>query len=145
MVRVHSGLPVLFWLPKKGGKLASHFFPGKASLTVVNNSRMLATPHPVQRSHPRFAFDRRIHVICGNGQVLHGRCTTISSRGVGAVIAGALALDQTVEVELPGDPALLLNATVRNTNGFHFGFEFSRLTTQQRVALTTLVRLAAGD
>jgi len=106
---------------------------------------MLATPHPVQRSHPRFAFDRRIHVICGNGQILHGRCTTISSRGVGAVIAGALALDQTVEVQLPGDPALLLNATVRNTNGFHFGFEFSRLTTQQRVALTTLVRLAAGD
>ena len=101
---------------------------------------MLATPQPVRRSHPRFAFDRRIHVICGDGQVLHGRCTTISARGVGAVIAGTLALGQVVELELPGDPPLQLRGTVRNTNGFHFGFEFSRLTSQQRTALSALLK-----
>ena len=94
-----------------------------------------STPPKRLRRYLRFAMDKRIKVSSANGAVLHGRCTNVSEGGLGATIAGNLAVGDAVEVEIALDrslPPARSKAIIRNASGFHYGFEFQELPGESR-------------
>ena len=101
--------------------------------------------HPAQakrlRRYQRFDMDKRVKVHSG-GEVLRGRCTNISEGGLGATMAGQLSVGQEIQMELALDSAsdhVKVKAVVRNTFGFHYGFEFVELSREARRAIMRVV------
>jgi len=101
--------------------------------------------HPAQakrmRRFQRFDMDRRVKVHAA-GEVLRGRCANISEGGLGATMAGQLAVGEEIQMELALDAAadhLKVKAVVRNTFGFHYGFEFVELSGEARRAIMRVV------
>ncbi|HUK86597.1 MAG TPA: PilZ domain-containing protein [Terriglobales bacterium] len=98
-----------------------------------------------QRRHPRHDLDERLVVTCDQGgkpKNLHGRCTSLSLGGFGAVLAGHLESGEVVSVEFRFGPSSLpmrLRAHVRHRRGFHHGFEFLGLSTAQTRSLRDLI------
>jgi TonB family protein len=104
---------------------------------------MSAVPLPVfeeapQRGFPRHPIKVPLDVIAlrsGVPETLPGRCTDISEAGVGAVVAGELAVGQQVAVELRlpdvGVP-VRVRALVRYQARLRCGLEFSGLSVEQR-------------
>jgi len=104
---------------------------------------MSAVPAPKFEKEPRRAFPRHllnvpldlIALRSGLPENFPGRCTDISETGVGAVVAGELAVGQrvAVEVRLPnvGVP-VRARAVVRHQSRLHCGLEFVGLSLEQR-------------
>ena len=106
---------------------------------------MSATPPPVpdaepglRRNVPRHGLAVPLDVIAlrsGIPDNLPGRCTDISEAGLGAAVAGELAVNQHVALELKlPNVALPLRARaiVRHHSQFHCGLQFVNLSVEQR-------------
>lgn len=108
------------------------------------NDKWASSPRR-QRRHPRHDLDERLAVTYDQGgrpKVLHGRCTSLSLGGFGAVLAGHLESGEVISVEFrfgSGEP-LRLRAHVRHRRGFHHGFEFLGLSSAQTRSLRDLIR-----
>src|SRR5438876_315526 len=91
---------------------------------------------PILRRHPRFLIDLRL-IVKAAGKTLHGRTSNLSVGGVGATVAGDIAMDQVVELKfkLPLEDfetdAMTLHAKVCYRQGFQYGFQFTNATEQQ--------------
>lgn len=101
--------------------------------------------HPAQakrmRRFERFDMDKRLKIHAA-GEVLRGRCTNISEGGLGATIAGQIKVGEEVNMELALDATadhVKVKAVVRNTFGFHYGFEFVDLSGEARRAIIRVV------
>jgi hypothetical protein len=61
------------------------------------------------------------------GQVVHGRCVTISEGGFGAILTQPLPAKNEIWVQFRApdlDEENQLRAEVRQSKGFHYGFQF---------------------
>src|SRR5208282_982187 len=117
---------------------------------------MSADPLPVldetpQRVFPRHAIDVPLDLIAlrsGVPENLPGRCTDLSEGGVGAVVAGELATDQQVVVELRlpnvGVP-VRTRALVRYQSRLRCGLEFAGLPVEQREMIRYWVHRSAAQ
>jgi TonB family protein len=117
---------------------------------------MSAAPSPAlektsQRVFPRHPIKVALDVIAlrsGVPETLPGRCTDISEAGVGAIIAGELAADQPVAVELRlpnvGVP-VRARALVRYQSQLHCGLEFVGLASDQREMIRYWVYRASSE
>jgi len=79
-------------------------------------------------------MDQRL-LLRGARATFHGRTKDISENGLGAVVAGELDADESLELEfyLPGKLNLVkLTAEVRYHQGFQYGFRFMGIDDQQR-------------
>lgn len=104
---------------------------------------MSAAPLPAfeetpQRRFPRHPINVPLDLIAlrsGIPETLPGRCTDISETGLGAVVAGELAVGQQVALELRlpnvGVP-VRARSLVRYQTGLRCGLEFSNLSVDQR-------------
>ncbi len=71
----------------------------------------------------------RIHILTqpSGGEIVHGRCVTISEGGFGAVLTQTLPAKNDVWVQFRGANFAednQLRAEVRQARGFHYGFQF---------------------
>lgn len=97
------------------------------------------------RRFPRKLVDERLTVTVerdGQAVSIAGRCTTIGQGGLGAVLAGELQQGDDARIALKvaaqGEP-LQLHARVVNKQGFRHGFEFVKLSGDQRRAIRKLI------
>ncbi len=106
---------------------------------------MSAGPSPVptpeaglRRNVPRHSVTVPLDVITlrsGIPDTLPGRCTDISEAGIGAAVAGQLALNQHVAIELKLPHVALplrARAIVRHHTRLHCGLQFVNLSVEQR-------------
>ena len=83
-----------------------------------------------ERKTSRFRCNQKLCVRYSlNGQkfLASGRCTVVNKAGIGAIVAGDLAIGQEVllEIALNKEPApRRLKAQVRNRQGSTYGFQF---------------------
>ena len=85
-------------------------------------------PRPIRR-YIRRKLDMRIHILTRpeGGEVVHGRCITISEGGFGAILTQALPSQDEIWVQFRGANLTedsQLRAEVRQAKGFHYGFQF---------------------
>ena len=71
----------------------------------------------------------RIHILteAEGGEVVHGRCITISEGGFGAILTHELPAQNEVWVQFRAGEVgedSQLRAEVRQAKGFHYGFKF---------------------
>jgi PilZ domain len=104
-----------------------------------------------QRVFPRHPVSVPLDVIALRSGVpdnLPGRCTDISEAGVGAVVAGELAAEQQVAIELRlpnvGVP-VRARAVVRYQSRLHCGLEFVNLSVDQRELIRYWVYRATSE
>jgi TonB family protein len=117
---------------------------------------MSAAPSPAFEEAPRRVFPRNplnvpldvIALRSGVPENLPGRCTDLSEAGVGAVVAGELAADQQVAVELRlpnvGVP-VRARALVRYQSRLRCGLEFVGLSMEQREMIRYWVYRSASE
>ena len=84
----------------------------------------------------------------GGKSVVQGVTQTVSECGLGAVLEGKLGqFQKTVSITLQAEGNgnhCVLRAQLRNRNGLHHGFEFSRLSNLQKKALKLVLAKATG-
>ena len=89
----------------------------------------------------------RIRILTqpAGGEIVHGRCVTISEGGFGAILTQALPAQREIWVQFRapdlGDEKQLL-AEVRQSKGFHYGFQFLAPDREARSFLRRLVAQA---
>jgi TonB family protein len=97
-----------------------------------------------RRRSPRFQIQSPLDVTVlrsGVPDKLPGRALNAGETGLAAILAGELALNETVAIELQGPPnALRLWAVVRYQDKLTCGLEFVGLTPEQRAALRDWVK-----
>jgi PilZ domain len=92
----------------------------------------------LRRNVPRHALAVPLDIIAlrsGIPDSLPGRCTDISEAGLGAAVAGELAVNQQVVLELKLPHVALplrARAIVRHHSPFHCGLQFVNLSVEQR-------------
>jgi c-di-GMP-binding flagellar brake protein YcgR len=106
---------------------------GKAAKRAVNHLR--------QRRYPRYRceFPVAVSLFLGDGhQELSAHCRDLSEAGIGVLIAAELKPGEVVsltfalpETSQPWD----IRAVLRHRRGFHYGFEFLSLSSQQTAGL----------
>ncbi len=82
---------------------------------------VLSTPQPERRQSPRSPLGDSLLVSDGSGFVYHARGRDRSDAGLGAIVCGDLRIGDQVSVRMNGRR---IRATVRNRNGYRYGFEF---------------------
>lgn len=104
-----------------------------------------------QRRFPRYAVDIRITAAVfrsGKTLSLWGRSTELGEDGIGATLTGELEPLEVVSLELAlplSSQPMKLRAIVRYRYGLRHGFEFLRVSEQQRQTLRRLCEmLSAG-
>lgn len=117
--------------------MESNALKKQAHETVVD-----ATPrYQRQRRFTRHILDVRIQVsVFRDGQttLLWGRTSELGVDGVGATLSGQLKTGEVVSIEFPvsAPPHFIrVRAIVRYTHGLHCGFEFLRVSKEQRDTL----------
>ncbi len=94
----------------------------------------MATPttsdgtRPIRR-YIRRKLDMRIRILSesSGGEIVHGRCITISEGGFGAILTHQLPAQNQVWVQFRATSLgaeSQLRAEVRQAKGFHYGFQF---------------------
>jgi len=102
--------------------------PGKALKAALNRLR---------RRYPRYRceFPVAVSLFAGDGrQQLNAHCRDISEAGIGVLIAAELSPGDVASLTftLPGiTEAWEARAVLRHRRGFHYGFEFLSLSSQQ--------------
>lgn len=112
-----------------------------------------STPKPVtkqidrrRRRHPRYRADFRVTVnyLLGNHyQKLEGHCRDLSEAGIGILLAAELNNGDVAGFSflLPGSElSWEVRAVVRYRRGYHYGFEFLSLTSEQLEALKSYLQ-----
>lgn len=107
-----------------------------------------STPKPAKsqterrrRRHPRYQTDFRVTVtnLLGNSyQKIEGHGRDLSEAGIGILLASELNVGEVVGLtfSLSGStPAWELRAVARYRRGYHYGFEFLSLTSEQQESL----------
>ncbi len=104
-----------------------------------------------KRRFPRYAVDVRITAnVFRSGKTvsLWGRSTEVGEDGIGATMTEELEPLEVVSLELAlplSSQAMKLRAIVRYRHGLHHGFEFLRVTQEQRETLRRVFEmLSAG-
>jgi len=105
-----------------------------------------------RRRHPRYRTDFQViatYFAANQYKRFEGHCSDLSEAGLGMLLATDLSNGEVVGLSfsLPGSPARWeLRAVVRYRRGYHYGFEFLSLTSEQREALKTYAsRLEPAD
>jgi hypothetical protein len=105
-----------------------------------------STPKPAihqdrrRRRHPRYRSDFQVAVtfLSGNKhQRLEGHCTDLSEAGIGILVAAEVNVGEVVGMGFAVDGTFPreLRAVLRYRRGYHYGFEFLSLTTEQQESL----------
>lgn len=95
----------------------------------------------VSRQHGRFLIDLRLIVKAKT--TLHGRTRNLSEGGLGATVAGDIALGEFVQLQfqLPeSEEPLVFRAEVRYRQGFQYGFRFLSLSEKQLEIIRHAIR-----
>ena len=96
-----------------------------------------------RRRHPRYFADFRVTLSCllGDGyQTLEGHCRDLSEAGIAILLATELKVGDVAGLgfSLPGSALPWeVRAVVRYRRGYHYGFEFLSLTSQQQTSLNS--------
>jgi hypothetical protein len=96
-----------------------------------------------RRRHSRYRADFRVTVnhLLGSGyQKLEGHCRDLSEAGIGILLAAELNAGEVAAFSfiLPESKlAWEVRAVVRYRRGYHYGFEFLSLTSDQQAALNS--------
>jgi len=94
-----------------------------------------------RRRHPRYRADFLVAVshLLGNHYLkLEGHCRDLSEAGIGILLATELNAGEVagLSFSLPGSlPQWEVRAVVRYRRGYHYGFEFLSLTSDQQASL----------
>ena len=103
------------------------------------------------RRYVRYQLDVRIQASVfreGITTTLWGRTSELGQDGVGATLTGELMPGEVVSMEFPVPVApflIKLRAIVRYSDGLHCGFEFLRVTEEQRRTLSRVCEVLATD
>src|SRR5512146_687483 len=94
----------------------------------MSNPKVNESPRPVRR-YIRRKLDMRVRILMqpAGREIIHGRCITISEGGFGAILTQELPAQNEVWVQFRGSNLSEENeilAEVRQTKGFHYGFQF---------------------
>jgi len=97
------------------------------------------------RIAPRHTFDARIQIRLERASQrvsLQGWARDLSESGLGAFVADALMLGEsvTLEIPLPGSGKLTIPAIVIRAVGTEYGFRFTALSAEQRRQMRTAVK-----
>ncbi len=96
-----------------------------------------------RRRHPRYRADFLVTVSCFSGdayQKLDGHCRDLSAAGIAILLATELTVGEVagLSFSLPGSAlAWEVRAVVRYRRGYHYGFEFLSLTSEQQTSLNS--------
>lgn len=85
------------------------------------------------RKYERFLLDIRI-IVKTKDATFHGRTKNLAEGGMGATVAGEIALHEivTLQFDLPGTTQpVVLSAEVRYRQGFQYGFKFESAAAEQ--------------
>ena len=95
-----------------------------------------------QRRYPRFRVEFPVSVTVfavGERQQLAGHCRDLSRGGAGLLIAAEIGMGEVASLEfaLPGRPEpWAVRAVLRYRRGYHYGFEFLSLSSEQASVLS---------
>ena len=94
----------------------------------MSNPKVNESPRPVRR-YIRRRLDMRVRILTqpAGGEMIHGRCITISEGGFGAILTQELPAQNEIWVQFRGANLAedkQLHAEVRQAKGFHYGFQF---------------------
>jgi hypothetical protein len=92
---------------------------------------------PVDKISPRHVFETRIHILLQRDSTrlrLQGWARNLSESGLGAFVAEALILGEsvTLEIPLPNTDKQVVPAKVVRALGTECGFQFTALSAEQR-------------
>lgn len=108
----------------------------------MSKRKISDSPRPVRR-YIRRRLDMRIRILtqATGGEIVHGRCVTISEGGFGAILTQELPAQNEVWVQFrsPLGEENQLRAEVRQAKGFHYGFQFVSPDQQARSFIRRLV------
>jgi c-di-GMP-binding flagellar brake protein YcgR len=96
-----------------------------------------------RRRHPRYRADFQVtatYLAGSQFRKFEGRCSDLSESGLGMLLATDISAGEVVGMSFsfPGSTTgWELRAVVRYRRGYHYGFEFLSLTTEQRESLKT--------
>jgi len=94
-----------------------------------------------RRRHPRYHGDFRVivsYLLGNNYQKLEGHCRDLSEAGIGILLAAELNGGEVVGLNfsLPGSANQReFRAVLRYRRGYHYGFEFLSLSSEQQESL----------
>lgn len=113
----------------------------------MSKSKASDSSRPVRR-YIRRKLDMRIRILSkpNGGEIVHGRCITISEGGFGAILTQALPANNEVWVEFRGGNVAedsRIRAEVRQAKGFHYGFQFLSRDPDARFLIRRLVAQGA--
>jgi c-di-GMP-binding flagellar brake protein YcgR len=102
-------------------------------------------PWPKTRQYVRHSLEGRLTIAGPAGRV-RGWLHDISEDGLGGVISARIEPNTEVAVEFelrPGESLVRATASVRFASGFRYGFQFAKLTPEQREAIRQYCTAAA--
>src|SRR5580700_11348783 len=91
-----------------------------------------------RRRHPRYRADFQItvsYLLGDNYQKIEGHCRDLSEAGIGILLAAELNVSEVTGLSFspPGSSnPWEVRAVVRYRRGYHYGFEFLSLTSEQQ-------------
>ena len=98
-----------------------------------------------RRRHTRYRSDFRItvnHLLGNQYQKIEGHCRDLSEAGIGILLAADLNVSEVsgLSFSLPGSTIpWQVRAVVRYRRGYHYGFEFLSLSSEQQQSLKSYV------
>lgn len=111
-----------------------------------------STPKPAKnpserrrRRHPRYQSDFRVavtHLLGDSYQKLEGHSKDLSQAGIGILLAAELSVGEVTSLSFSisgSTAAWVVRAVVRYRRGYHYGFEFLSLTSDQQEWLKSYV------
>lgn len=96
-----------------------------------------------RRRHPRYRADFRVtvsHLLGNQYQKLEGHCRDLSEAGIGILLATELNVGEVAGLSFSLPESALpweVRAVARYRRGYHYGFEFLALTSDQQAALNS--------
>jgi hypothetical protein len=114
---------------------------------LINDKTLPAPAYRVVRRYARHRMDVRIQASVfreGVTTTLWGRTSELGEDGVGATLTGELKAGEVVSMEFPVPVApflIKLRAIVRYTDGLRCGFEFLKVSQEQRQTLSRVCEL----
>ena len=99
----------------------------------------------LNRILPRHVFETRIRIRLQRGSqtlTLQGWARDLSESGLGAFVAEALVLGEsvTLEIPLPQSGKLVIPAIVARARGTEYGFQFTALSAEQRMQIRATLK-----
>jgi c-di-GMP-binding flagellar brake protein YcgR len=98
-----------------------------------------------KRRHPRYVLDTEIRVLAGlRSEPVRSRTLDISESGIAGIFNMGWDLGSSAILQFsipPSDDILQIDAIVRSRAGPRYGFEFTELTNDSRMAIQNACRL----